>query len=840
MVAIALSSLLAGGCAARQIDLAGAQIVVTPQATELQVFSDRDLSRYFRLLCGEASPVVKPDGFDPARAAVFVGVQALAPLAETVPRHPQGYVLQVQSVQPPRVLVAGGSPVGVQNGVYSLLERLGVGFYLGGDALPERSDRLLVPDDLNERGQPAFEIRGSLPWYNFLNSPTTWDLEDFQCFFDQMAKMKCNFVGFHSYDHEPFCAYPLDNAWHAGGPTATSVTYGWGTIRGMRTPEFGFGTGRLFSGELFGSRSVTEATPVGTAGEETPPGWPDIERRTRDQDAILRAQCSLAQGLDYARRRGLHVCIGFELTGDPTNEETRRQAEARIRNTLASYPMVDYIWFWQQEGAGGGQAVPAPDTPLRLLCDHLAPPFEYLGAAERVYEAARMAAYIQFAHGVVRRIRPDIGIVVSGWGGDAWMRFSDFYIGLDKVLPQDIIFAALDNIDPTAQDHVSAAYGQLSPGRRRWPIPWFESDGGGTRRDQWGPQTNVKPYTALLRDALAKGCEGILSIHWQTRGVEEVAAYMAQFAWEPELSYEDFYARFADKCFGPQHAQEMAQILVRLESLGPRWTGGGGQVECGRFSWFSDARRPQEENLAELRDIRATLARIRESCREGPARVHLERLNHLIATIDWLTQFDRAALALVPGGEVDQVLTAAEAAQQDGDEEGAVGEAQRAVALIRDCGLREAMQAFPVRLTTQGEWGNLATINVKAYAMYEQTLARVGALLGEVPAELTEAAAPTEPMLKMRTPPSALPEGTPFTVQAVAVDDSGIESVGLQYRQPGEPNCRERRPSCRPERPRRLSCCEGSQSRTLSTTSQSASWPSVAASQRPRCIRHTT
>lgn len=788
MLPAALFLMLSAGTPAltapAMVDLAGAQVSLPSNPDDQTVFAARELSRYLRLLCGKPSPIVSWRERDPNRTTIALGPQPGFEVTTTTPLDPQAYTLWFNNIGPPGLFINGGSTAGLQYGVYSLLERLGVGFALGGDVLPEPRGQLLVPADLHEVRAPAFRIRGSLPWYNFLNSPTTWDLEDFQYFFDQMAKMKCNFVGFHSYDGEPFAAYPLDNAWHMGAPAATSLTYGWGTIRGMKTPEFGFGTGRFFFGEEFGSRSVTEAAPVGVAEGEAAPAWPTIERRTRDQDAVLRAQCSLAQGLDYARRRGLHVCVGSELTGDPTDPETRRQAEARIRNTLATYPMCDYIWFWQSEGRGGGGEVPAPDTPLRLLCDHYAPVFQYLGDPSRIYEAGRVAAYAQFAHGVVRRVRPDMGVIVSGWGGDAWMRFSDFYVGLDKVLPPDVIFAALDNIDPSSQDHVSAAYGQVSPQRECWPIPWFQSDGGGTRRDQWGPQTNVKPFTALLRDALAKHCAGILAIHWETRGVEEVAAYLAQFAWEPDLSYEAFYERFAGKCFGAQYGPEMAQILMRLESLGPRWTGGPGQVECGGFQWFSDGRRPEPENLQALAEIRARLVQIREACSRGPARAHLERLNYLIATIDWLTNFDHAALLLTPEGEVNQALAAGEAALQAGDQDGARREAQRAVGLLRDCRLREAMEAFPTRLTTQSEWGDLATINIKAYASYEQSLARVKALLGEVPAELT-AAAPAEPVLKMRTPPTALPEGTPFAVQAIAL--GGLtRQVGLLYRRPGE------------------------------------------------------
>ncbi len=228
------------------------------------------------------------------------------------------------------------------------------------------------------------------------------------------------------------------------------------------------------------------------------------------------------------------------------------------------------------------------------------------------------------------------------------MRFSDFYVGFDKILPADVIFAALDNIDPSASQQVSHAYGELSSERRRWPIPWFESDGGGSRRDQWGPQPNVKPFTYLLRDAVKKGCEGVLGIHWRTRGVEEVAAYLAQFAWEPDLSYEAFYDRFAEKCFGKRYGKEMGAILRKLESMGSRWSGTSSQVECGGFEWASDGKRPDPSKLVWLDEIAQRLAFMRNEIigdeRAGSHRasraslVHLERLEHLLNTIRWLTR----------------------------------------------------------------------------------------------------------------------------------------------------------------------------------------------------------
>jgi hypothetical protein len=767
---LALLMLLAGPTSGADLDFAGARIVVSEDASDMEVFAAREFSRYFRLLCGKASEVAADPG---AGAAILVGATDDWP-ANTAE---QTYRVNVLSERPARLQVTGKTPVAVQYAAYALLERLGVGFYLGGDALPERRPQLLVPADLDETRSPVFRIRGSLPWYNFLNSPTTWDLEDYQRFFDQMAKMKMNFVGFHSYDHEPFCAYPWEGQWRMGQPAATSLTYWWGTIRHLATKDFGFGTGRYFPYEAFGSRSAVLASEPQEPSAEGAP----LPHRTAVDDAIVRAQCVLAQGLQYATQRGVKVCVGFELTGDPTNAENRRQTAARIRHMLATYPMVEYVWFWQSEGLGGGSDPTERDTPLDLIVQRYRPVFEYLGSENRIHEAARVAVWTQFAHGVVRRTRPDIGVGVSGWGGDRWMRFSDFYVGLDKVLPEDIIFTALDNIDPSWEPNVSAAYGQLSPTREKWPIPWWESDGGGLRRDQWGPQCNVKPFTSLVRDAQAKGCQGILGIHWQTRGVEEVAAYVAQFAWNPELTYEQFYETFARKCYGDDNAPEMAELHMRLEALGPRLTGSRGQVECGGFQWFSDDARPKPENLEVLREVLATAG---AALSEATTWTAQERLRYLNATVRFLLAFDQAALLLQPEGEIEQLLQQAEAAKTAGETALAKQHAEEALRRMAATTLPEAMDAYVPRLTSQGDCGNLATINVKACAAFLGLWERAAAVLGETRA-VPEGLHSTHAVL--RFPPTAVPERTPLTLELIAADGSPLELV---YRRGGQTQVR--------------------------------------------------
>ena len=766
---------------------ASAAIVVGQKADDLERLAAREVQRYLCRISGVLVPLADEGVWkaEPKRPLILVGTVESNPLVASVAGTlgiptaealgDQGFVVKSAQVEGRAVVViAAASPVGVLYGAYTFLEQRGVGFYLGGDTFPGRDLPLEIPA-LDIQRKPVFAVRGSLPWYNFLNSPTTWDLDDFKYFFDQMSKMKNNFVGFHTYDSEPFAPYKENGKLVYAAPLVTSLNYGWGGVRGLRTDQFGFGTGDYFDQDLFGSRATTQSKDA--------------------EDAIRRAQALLAQGLEYGKRRGVRVCVGFEVTGDPTEGKAQADLEKRLRELVRAYPMLDYVWLWQSEGRGGGAELPTLDAPLDVLVQKQRKHFEYLKDPRRIAEAVRVSEYARLGHAILKRIAPRMRVIVSGWGGDKWMRFSDFYEGFDKTLPPDVIFAALDNINPAAEPNVSAVYGKLSPKRERWPIPWYESDGGGPRRDQFCPQTNAKEFTFLCRDALAKGCQGLLAIHWRSRDVEEPAAYSAQFAWEPKLTYEEFYRRFAEKCFGKEHAGELGAILRQLESLGPRWTGGGGQSECGLFTWFEGNELPKEENLKILAQIRQRLAQVRSQMESSGRLEGLERISHLITTIDWVVQYDAAAVKLYPGGQVPKLIAEAESLNRKGDAQGAAKKAREAWDALQSSGLREAMCAFPVKMTTRGEFGALATINVKAYGsclgLEEQIRSVVStpAAPGKPAAQaLPEAPAPVQRALHVvvKTPPSLVPEKRPVTVRAAVIGPAAIAQVRLGYRKLGE------------------------------------------------------
>lgn len=606
-----------------------------------------------------------------------------------------GYILH--SVSEDLVVVTAPTSRGVRNGVYALLEHLGFGFHLSGATWPENRVRWGEMEPLHESRSPVFAVRGTLPWYNFFNSPTTWEPADHRAFVDALARMRMTFVGFHTYDTEPFAAYEQEDGTLVGGaPLLNTLQATWGT-KPIGTDDFYGGSDRYFAREAFGASSSFIS----------------------DRDASIRAaKAALADALAYAKARGLATCLGFEVHGDPTDPAVQDAFERRLTQLLRDYPMLDYVWIWEPE-AQGVYPVTSPSalSPWDSAQARWDAAFSDVEDARRRGEAVRMTLYATHAQRVVEAVRPDVQLVVSGWGGDEWLRFSDFFPGMDQLLPGNIAFSALDNIRVTPS--VSEAYGRLKPERTRWPIIWWEFDG-----DQWMPQPNLEETAGACRDALAKGCQGILGIHWRTRAVEESAGYVSRFAWDPDLTVEDYLDAYAAHRYGETDAPIYAPVLQRLQRLGYRWAGGGGQNECAPFTWGLG----EEKKVAELRGIAAQLRPaapalpipdmtrllptmpaipVVSTIVQGPAgpaasEAKQKARQDLLDLIDFVQAYEDVSRKLLPGGALDDLI------ERD-DRSGAIR-------YVRESGLAEMLHLYARRIENKGELGVLATMNAKLWA----------------------------------------------------------------------------------------------------------------------------
>ena len=668
-----------------------------------------DLQRYITQVTGEVPALITPAAWQKrARPAIIVGTPQSNPILASLAldRHAlgaQGYCLANETVASRRVIVAAGEqPEGAVNAVYGLLREAGFGFFLGSETQPGQLPAELPVSPIVRK--PAFIVRGVLPWYNFFNSPTTWEAVDHRAFADQLIRMGANFVGFHTYDYEPFAAYEENGAMKWGERLRNTREPNWGT-HPVPATAFPYDTDKLFAEDYFGAASTQHGT---------------------DTNAAIRLEQNLLRdALDYAHKRGLRTCLGFEINSDPTIAEHREIFLKRLNRLLDQYPALDYIWIWQPEtqGAQGfarsyhlhllrdvfnpdGSALEPYAQARRKTFDRIVertagerPFFQETetGKAARAREGARLEQFAQLALRALGQRRNAPKLVISGWGGDERLLSAEYYDGLDKLLPKDVVFSSLDHIWP--RPRVDKVYGALPPDRQRWPIPWLELDG-----DQWQPQPFVHISEQMARDAQQGGSQGLLGIHWRTRDIEENLGFLVDYAWQPGLTAQEYFKQYAKRCYPAAIAPQMASIHDQLDSLGYRWVNGGGQPECGGFSWGPGSEE-QAQALQKLRDRASALLPL-----AGQSRA---RLQWLLDEMDWVLLFRAAEVKAVEAGQRLQQSKPAEA-----------------LALLDSTALADALHAFARRLSTRGEYGVLATIEIKAvYAwndLRQQCLAALG------------------------------------------------------------------------------------------------------------------
>jgi len=411
--------------------------------------------------------------------------------------------------------------------VFHFLERQGTVFGIDGATEPidPRSALRLPEPGQPWTGSPGFAVRGLLPWPDFWNSISVYNLEDFKAYFAAMLRMRFNMFGMHVYTQnepgplaESYLSFDFAGSGHRAALEDTTVT-SWGYLP-QRTSTFKMGAAEFFDNETFGA----EATRLGA---DT---W-DIATRTT---TMVRA------AFNFARELGIRTGIGFEPYQNPAeivralppealahprgfveSNTARDLLERRLADLLERYPMVDYVWLWQDEDANWESRtknIPLSTTPFAQ------------------------------AHDFLKRHAPDKRLVLAGWGG-----VTRHFASLHRKLPEDIIFSALS--DTLGWDPINEAFGQLGS-RERWPIPWIEDD-----PSMWFPQFRAGRFQSDVQRAKDFGCQGMLGIHWRHRIVDPTATYFARACWDGTLTAAAHYRNFSATQVSESRIQALATLF---------------------------------------------------------------------------------------------------------------------------------------------------------------------------------------------------------------------------------------------------------------------------------------
>lgn len=609
------------------------------------------------------------------------------------------------------LVVSAKATNGLVNGVYGLLRELGFEFNLSSEAVPSVLPSHLSKQEITK--SPLFAVRGVLPWYNFFNSPTTWDFIDHRSFIDQLVKSGANFITFHSYEHEPFVAVEENGEMVFGAGLCNTGKATWGT-HPVPVNEFAYGINKLYSGTFYGASTTLQ-------------GY-DSSTQIKKEKEVLR------DALIYAKSRGLITSMGFAPLGDPTVPVDRERFIKEFTCNLEYYKNLDYIFIWQTE-TKGAQGHPLqydthilpdtrdPDSKIINYGEYRIPEFQRIvnrtegiqpffkntaeGKIARATEGARLELFAKLAYRILSRYENAPKIVVAGWGGENYLLSEEYYEGLDKVLPKDVAFSSLESLKP--KTYIDNAYFELPADRQRWPIPWLENDG-----DQWQPQPFLQTYEPMIQDLARSGSQGFLSIHWRTREVEDNFGYLVDYSWDTSINRKEFLRRKTLK-YGDL-AKEVEVIITSLDSLGYRWVGGIGQNECADFTWQS-GEESKYKKVVELRD-RLDMLLPHATANRSSLLWTRDRMNWVISYYEAEKCAERAKALL-------------KRAQESGSKQEKIVLAKEALELLRSDVLAKAVRNYAQRITSRGEYGVLATINTKAVYDWRQMYSEAATLVGE-------------------------------------------------------------------------------------------------------------
>lgn len=112
-------------------------------------------------------------------------------VTKDIPLQPEGFV--VRSLNDRNLVITSHSAKGLFNAVYSLLEKLGYGFYLSYEGTPKPKNAVLFKEwEMSDFPLQAERI--VFDWHNFLSGCTGWNYEDWCSWIDQSAKMRYNTI----------------------------------------------------------------------------------------------------------------------------------------------------------------------------------------------------------------------------------------------------------------------------------------------------------------------------------------------------------------------------------------------------------------------------------------------------------------------------------------------------------------------------------------------------------------------------------------------------------------------------------------------------------------------
>ena len=607
------------GVQAETISSAKTTIVYPVNGTLNELLAAKEVRRYVYLRSGQLLDV-KPVASLPASGDLIVVAANGSTLLESL-RDPIGYeptegqtLLKSVAADGRNILVVSGADADATlMAAYRYAEKIGVGFDLAGDAIPDAITDLSL-SGFDEVGRPLFETRGILPFHDFFQGPDLWNTRDYKSVISQLPKLGMNFIGLKTYPH--YSAY--EERVKEFGPTGPELTV-WiglpedvnpdGTVKWSypayfahtKRPNRIWGSATLDT-DRFSSparhifdRNDYGPDVMGTQIYTDLAGWNEAFNKT---GAMFKNAFAHAKRLGVKTAVGTELPMGVEKKGaeaeadwvrgippalqghlkekglDPKDPKVVKEIYKGIFTRIMQTHDLDYYWLWTWEV---WQAYDMTRAQINAVKQDIALAREALDELGNPFQ-----------------------IAMAGWKigtGDNPAEFDD-----PKLLPYEAPIMGLWDEAESFED--------LSRPRKKWPCTWFEED--------WGlgqPQLDIGRIWSDTHAALKKGGHGLIAKHWRTRILSPNAGAMRDLTWAygttsapPKRTFPgrknswwgDYYKRWAITQFGPEVGAEAGAIFASLDKCGINKRGGlpninGWETESETAGASPAAIRPNEE-----------------------------------------------------------------------------------------------------------------------------------------------------------------------------------------------------------------------------------------------------
>lgn len=583
-------------------------IVVSADATKQEIKAADQLKTYLKEIYPgylfAVTTLINEDNYT-VRIARPVILAAAEQMTKDIPTNEEGFL--IRRLNEKNVIIASHSAKGLFNAVYSLVEKLGVGFYLSSEvkALPKKK---LEFKEWELSDFPLQQERIVFNWHNFLSGCTGWNYEDWCSWIDQSAKMRYNSIMVHAYGNNPMFSFEYNGQKKVVGYLTTSQSgRDWGAqhVNDVR---------RLPGGKIF-SASVMGSTAALVPDNQRSEAATNLMSRVFEHSGEMAMKLNFAIDVDTWPANPKNIIETLPQSSriklreqdivNPETPEGYQYYKAQVKSLLTNYPQISTITVWIRDGRSLWNDMTSeqfPDSWLKewkqLIEKH--PELGKYKHGPSIFTSSKVVTAFQKALKEINR--ENISVAFGSWNLE-FVPYSDLLMPSDCPL---IFLEEMVNFDSSERRKVLSEIGKS---RKVIPVFYGHHD---DHRYMGRPYAPFPNFNDLLTERKVAGF-GLL--HWTTRPLDLLFKSLDDQVWEKSEN-KTLTSTLSDYCrttFGSSQ-KALDQYMSEWINRGPMF---GRETQDHFFDLgkqiFGEKLEPTDVTIAGIKSRTALLKSVNQS-----------------------------------------------------------------------------------------------------------------------------------------------------------------------------------------------------------------------------------